>query len=293
MAIVATETPREQVEYKHLAGYAKVKLVAFNPNAAEVQAITGRLPKEEPSYYGQDKNGNSRILMKFFVQVVDGQYAGNVYSIDTFLTNDKCASASGKIQVIDDCGRAQWITNEEFNSKKLPENSKLTPNKWRYAYKGEEVAKHICKVAYNSQSNDPIGWKMSDLFSGKLDELMSDMKAIIAKNIEFYVFIGLRKREYEVDGEKKFAYNPIVKADKSFILRSYNAIENQLSEWIIKNINNDYSRKNNEMYVIAPFGEVNTSNLFGESAPAQSQAEAPAQPAPAPASVNKVDDLPF
>lgn len=301
MAVTVTKKENAVYEIKTMAGYAKAKCIAFNPNAETINNLTKRKLAQEPTYHGVDKNGNAWVRCVFLIQLTESKYAGNIYSLDVFFSNAYVTRESdGKklVQCIDKFGKTDWCDENQMNSQTLPEGSKMsTP--FRAAYRGEKELKHIIKSFANAQATDPIGWKNSnaDIFDGDLSELQSDVQdACIASGNELYFFFGLQKREYkDKDGNTRNAYDTVVNSNPAFILRAYNTPSEQNLAYATKAINSDYNKSRGLVYVVNPFDDVNVDNLFVQSTQQQTPASAPAQ-AQAPVqqpSAPKADELPF
>lgn len=105
---------------KHM-GIGTFEIVAINPDAKEYEALFGRAPQQELNYV-QDRDDHKVARVCVYLRNVTGGATSNfVTQVNFFLENTiKKGKDSGKIKVIDKYGNCRWISEEDYNAKKVP-----------------------------------------------------------------------------------------------------------------------------------------------------------------------------
>lgn len=154
---ISNESPKLYV------GVGSVFVKAICPNMATLNSLYGRnIVTEEPKYVSTVDNGGTPIEMVRIEWVLQTDPAKNngidkMVRASFVLRNQARRNADGtKVQVVDQYGRFAWVTNEEFELKKVPTYTKNgetkqfnITNNYRAAYVGEEALTEALKTYLN------------------------------------------------------------------------------------------------------------------------------------------------
>ena len=149
MAFAKGQESKEASEIKRYIGFAPVKILAVNPNKAQIKELMGYEPTEEPVYTGTQEVDGAKVpyaRIDFIVRTVAEQANGIEITnrLTFFLRNQyRKGSQSGKYQVIDEFGRTAWANEDVIKAKAKimykdgTMEANVTQN-YRPAYVGEE-----------------------------------------------------------------------------------------------------------------------------------------------------------
>lgn len=135
MAIVGNSSNVEtQKVFNLYTGVGKAKVLAINPNLAELNAL-GFNFTNEPEYLTTDENGVQKLKLQFFIQNPDKEDLKT--NITLFLENkDRVNQVGDKYEIINNLGQSTWAATvadaiERTNAK---------GEKW-FSEKGARIAK--------------------------------------------------------------------------------------------------------------------------------------------------------
>lgn len=127
---MAFETSESNNNFKKYTGLNKVKVIAVNPNKAELNAL-GINFKEEPLYITKDKDGKPLIKVDFWVKQEE---SGVITAVKYVLRPEIRKSNDGvKTQYIDKFGGTTWSANKPILSTEYFDATSA-----KEAYNGEE-----------------------------------------------------------------------------------------------------------------------------------------------------------
>lgn len=137
-------TSLEALNIRKFIGVASISILAVNPDNSVMRKYGWEIPlaAEEPKYVVEkEKDGKyiKRARVRFLAQINDFTEKP-VIALDFWVGPNAMVSNKNNIkkcQVIDDYTYTAWVTEEEFNSKRVPANSK-TDTKYRVCHSGEE-----------------------------------------------------------------------------------------------------------------------------------------------------------
>ena len=142
----AKGTETKEFEVKRFIGVAPVRILAVNPNKAEMEKLFGR-EFEEPQYTstveGKDGKDVQSIRLNFVIQPDSNRTSvDSLFNMSLFLRKEYIYnSEKTKVKVIDKYGRTAWVTFEQLKAHEIPMNSngpaKIDSN-YRPVYRGEE-----------------------------------------------------------------------------------------------------------------------------------------------------------
>lgn len=242
MAFGKTSESTEGVPFKKYVGVGSVKVLAVNPNKAELEKLLGHSVEKEPEYLSEvgeeDKVPQARI--DFYVAPDPNKYLGadnkpleTIIKVSLFVTKKyQVGATSGKAKVLDIYGRSAWATKEEVTAKAIPQYSNgpaNISNNYHVAYIGEEELLSFLKTFLNVPSVDK--WEngkivgmidnptdaeagldhINDYFKGDFTEL----KELIAlqPNNKIKILFGVKttddNKQYQVAYTRKFLNNRV------------------------------------------------------------------------------------
>ena len=129
---------------KRYIGVAPVKVLAVNPNKAELEEIYSTTLERETEYTGTTPEGVKTARIDFIV-ATDPKNEGDIdmktkasYFLrkEFMMNNDKT-----KVKVIDKYGRTAWVTKDQYATKEIPMYANGPANidkDYRMMYRGEE-----------------------------------------------------------------------------------------------------------------------------------------------------------
>lgn len=132
-------------EVKKYIGVGTVKVLAVNPSNSILKQYGWTVPDgaDEPSYVSVDKDGKKNARVRFLVQIQELDEKP-IVGIDFWIRPEfRTSNSSGelKVQVIDNFGRAAYVTKEEYDKRAIPLTSNGNPakidKKYRMAHSGE------------------------------------------------------------------------------------------------------------------------------------------------------------
>ena len=259
MAVAQNQAPVEQKEFKNYIGIANTKVVAINPNKAELEKLMGKTIEKDPVYFGESEINGEKVktlFITFYLQPNPKKYLredGTPFKpvAKTFFINNTpyYNRDKSKVLIIDKYGRTAWATVEDAQNHIIPmyTNGPAHIDKdYRMCYRGEEKlfemgAKQTLLRAWSNiqnfeyfnsntqkyeESTTPdmcIAYfdDMKKLFNGDFTELRQLVKQF--SQFEFKAIYGLK----ETNGRKYFDV-----CDYALKLngRSTNAIEKWITE---------------------------------------------------------------
>lgn len=128
-------------------GVGIVKVLALNPNKAELEKIYGREIESEPNYLSSvevDGKQVPTVRLSFVVETDPDKNNGiSVKTNHTYFLRKvyQKGNQSGKYKVIDKYGRTAWVTKEEAQAHAIPQYANGPANidaDYRPCYEGEE-----------------------------------------------------------------------------------------------------------------------------------------------------------
>ena len=208
MAIKIGKQSEEGV-FKLYNGIAAVKVLAVNPNKAELEKLTGRTYDEEPVYRGKDENGNETMRITFYTKTdvnakVNGGIELNLPISFTLVKSRRVGQQSGKIQVIDKFGRTAWVTPAELEAHAVPTYASGPANiapDYRPAVVGEEFLINFLIKWLNipAPANYKDGkWIMKD--NTEDSEVSINLAKVFAGDVSELAEVVNMAREYLVKG---------------------------------------------------------------------------------------------
>ena len=208
MAIKIGKQSEEGV-FKLYKGIAAVKVLAVNPNKAELEKLTGRTYDEEPVYRGKDENGNETMRITFYTKTdvnakVNGGIELNLPISFTLVKSRRVGQQSGKIQVIDKFGRTAWVTPAELEAHAVPTYASGPANiapDYRPAVVGEEFLINFLIKWLNipAPANYKDGkWIMKD--NTEDSEVSINLAKVFAGDVSELAEVVNMAREYLVKG---------------------------------------------------------------------------------------------
>jgi len=192
---VKTEAPVEQSDRVLITGAANLRVVALNPTKTELEEM-GRKPKEEPTYFGQNKAGTAKqIQLDFYLsgQVTpDGEEA----PVDVLVKHTVWIENSTSRNVyIDKFGKFGK------DASKLDASARLSAN-------GEVDLVLFFKALCNLGQKDEAGFTGKEItaISGSGD--ISAVLAIVghAQKNQVRALLGVREQKYQDLFSKQFEY---------------------------------------------------------------------------------------
>ena len=212
------KTKEKKTDYvKELyVGLASVKVVALNPTRAELNKLLGITEgeeKEEFKYLDEDKDGNTRLRLAFWLYDEENdKYL--VQSIN--LTDEERISKDGKkVQIVNSTCETSWVPLAEDSKGELTgeveesliqdwfinftnkDKHLIGEKKWRKALRGEEELVNFLRAWLNMEWFDPDTEIMVDtqkLFKENLKELKGVVGNTEYTN-EFVVLVGVKTDE--------------------------------------------------------------------------------------------------
>ncbi|WP_216726146.1 hypothetical protein [Hymenobacter siberiensis] len=181
---VKDTAPVEENDRVLVTGVANLKVVALNPNKAELEAL-GRKPKEEPKYlYPNSKTGNMQcqvdIWLEGEVEVLDDTELSHVLTKTTFWVED---STSRNVYIDKFGGFGK-------NKEKLDATARL-------AYNGEVDLIQFLKALSNLGKKDPASLSKVAALASQGD--LTEVQGIItrAQKNRVQVLLGVRDGKYQ------------------------------------------------------------------------------------------------
>lgn len=147
---------KETVGFKKFIGVVPVNVLAVNPTAKELEALTGNKPDQEPVYIFNKEIDNKqvklvRIAIKLKPQPLDQSMEIPTLTLNVFLQQSLIYnSLKTKVKVIDKYGRTGWVTIEEAHNKIVPNDKNGNPlnldRDYRTTFIGEEELMEFIKA---------------------------------------------------------------------------------------------------------------------------------------------------
>ena len=168
MAFAKGEVSKEASEVTRYIGFAPVKVLAFNPNKAQIKELMGFEPQEEPVYIGsQDVDGKKvdYVRLSFVVRTTEEPEVTQMLTY--FIRNQYVkGSQSGKYFVGDHYGNTAWATEDVIKAKQTVMYSngpaKLIGD-YRPLYEGEiEVIRFLKEFIVLGSPGDTNGFNYVD-----------------------------------------------------------------------------------------------------------------------------------
>lgn len=238
----------EEGNFKFYKGMGAFKVVALNPNKAELEKLTGRTLEKEPEYMGKSDEGYDTLRLTFYLQTDTEHHLNN--GIDLLIPvsfnlgkTQRVGSASGKVQVIDKYGRTAWATVEDIRNKTIPQYKNGPANidkDFRPACVGEESLIDFLKAWLNipnpmtfkddkwimvpNPEESEVSLDIKALFSGNLNEISSMLP--LAKEFVVKCAVGVKTNDdggqFQSVFSKAFAKNAV---------KSYDSIEKEINSF--------------------------------------------------------------
>lgn len=299
MAFAKGKQSTDSVEIKRYKGVGTVSVLAVNPTKDEWNKLTGGNMEKEPEYTSIGEDGIKRARITLLVKPDPTKTVGGVEPIIpiTFWFRKAAVqgSQSGKYQIIDKYGETAWATQEEIQSKKIPQYTNGPANidaDYRKIVNGEEaftkfLKAYLCIPSTRSMVNG--AWveradksdcearldNIVKIFDGDFKEIKSILNA--QPNNHVQVLFGVRTAE---DGREYQDFFTQVFLTQSNYRRT--AFAKELT-----------AQKNLGRYGNVDFGDMeNISNLY-ECSLTPSVVQPSAAPIPTLQPEQEDDDLPF
>jgi len=205
-------------------GFSKVRVVALNPTRAELSKLFGKSEdeeeKEEFKYLDEDKDGNRRLRLAFWLYDEDNDkyFVQNLSLVDEERKNKE----GNKVQIINSTCGTSWVPYKEDAKGNITDEVEegliqdwfiqftdktkqfLGKKKWKKAIRGEEELGIFLRAWLNMQWNDPDTEVLVD--TKKLfQENLKDFKSMIGNEEftnEFVILTGVRTSDE--DSTKKY-----------------------------------------------------------------------------------------
>ena len=121
MAVAKGQQSTDAVEIKKYIGVGAVKVLAVNPNKAQIKELMGYEPQEEPVYTGVQEIDGKKInyaRVDFIVRTDESTGINYTGRMSFFIRNQyRKGSQSGKYQVIDAYNNTAWATEDVIKAK--------------------------------------------------------------------------------------------------------------------------------------------------------------------------------
>lgn len=222
---VRETTERKEFVKDLYVGFANVRVAGINPTRAQMNKMFGKTDdgsdeKEEFKYLDEDKDGNTRFRLAFWLndEENDKYFVQSINLIDA----PRISNDGKKVQLINSTCDTTWVpfkVDDEGNVLDEP-NEKLIPNwfleftnkekevlgkkKWRVSLRGEEELAKFLRVWVNMDWWDPGTEVMVDtkkLFQENTKELKEIVDSMqLSKN--FVILTGVRTNKD--DNTKKY-----------------------------------------------------------------------------------------
>lgn len=204
-------------------GFASVRVAAINPTRAELAKLLGSEggeEKDEFKYLDEDKDGNTRLRLAFWLYDEEND---KYFVQGITLTDEERKSKDGKkVQIINSTCGTSWVPFQENAKGELTDEAEesliqdwflqftdkdknvIGKKRWRKALRGEEELGIFLRTWLNMQWNDPDTEVMVDtkkLFQENLKELRSMIGSEEFSN-QFVILTGVRTSEE--DPTKKY-----------------------------------------------------------------------------------------
>lgn len=174
----------ESKEFKKYTGLNKVKVIAVNPNKAELNSL-GINFKEEPLYVTKDNEGKPMVKVDFWVK----QEESNIIAPVKYILRPEInkSEAKGKTQWIDKFGGTTWspekplINGEYFDAPSA-----------KAAYSGEEDLIKFLKAWLNVKKGGEATLATDKLVKGDFTEIKS-----FKSNNNIWVLFTVSQNKYQ------------------------------------------------------------------------------------------------
>lgn len=175
MAVGSSRDSSGTLEIKNYIGIGSVKVLAVNPNKAELEKLYGRQLEKEPEYLGKSEiNGTEfpQVRINFIVKTDPDAIVNSKIDMTTNLNfflrkTYRFNKDQTKVQVIDKYGRTAWVTKEQCQTHEIPvySNGPARIDKdYRPCYDGEEDLTNFIRNYLNISDVDRYvdgAWKMA------------------------------------------------------------------------------------------------------------------------------------
>jgi len=263
MAVVTSNTATASTvkDFKFWTGVIPYKVVAVNPNLAELKKLGIDYLKEEPEYISKQNFGNGDVvnsIVDFWVQSVQGPDVPEDLDILTnirFRINHEQwkGTNSGKVQFINKYGRVAWADSIEA----LNENGFYINEESRPAHRGEEEL-HKFLFAWLNMTYDTKEKKYDACLldaSKIIDRNFSELKAIVTGAKEYIVKILTGVQVSEKDGKVRY-YQTLY---NQMFLKHNQVSTNRMEEYISRDDFTAFSTANRPIHYSFEIREFNKS----------------------------------
>lgn len=275
--IIKQNEQRERTEWKYFSGKLQVKCVGLNPQTKEeAQAMTGS--EYVPSYHGTTKDGVDWSKLDYWMECTqEGPHKGKRFCLTFFLMDQPDeVKSTGKFFTMDSKGNSLYLDEAGL------EEHKKNGEKLRKAYKGEKDWKAFLKTICNLKKDDDCTVNTKMVIGDNFTEVLDDAKLIVDSNNEIIIFVGLRKRTYEKDGETKTTFDTDVYTQVKPTWSKSDYVEKGIEKYREKAL------AGGRYYATNPYDEVDMKDIFGEE---EKKEEASAPEAPAQVESPKVEPV--
>lgn len=150
--------------FKKYEGFGISKILAVNPNKAELEKILGREIANEPVYVDKDANGVDRVKLSFVMQTVPEKNGGIEIIVigNLWLYKQPRTTEDGRTMYIDRYGNVKWLQKDELKSPIAGFDSASA----RIACKGEDELVSLIRTFRNIESavkfEEGKGWSFKE-----------------------------------------------------------------------------------------------------------------------------------
>jgi hypothetical protein len=220
---------------KNYVGLGAVKMVAFQPNRKELEALLGKDLERDPDYSIKDNpDGSKNRPLSFWFENSEGK----LISERIYVSNQPITTKNkDKFKFINEVGQVSYFaaTSEEIaNNPKV--NKWYKPNGMRKLMEGEDTLYSLLQqfVRYDSraeganwlQTMNNIGLTAENLYNGNYDGMKKFLAYIQQNDNQCVILHAVRRRETD-EG---------VRYNQQLILREetmFRTTDGQVMEWMI------------------------------------------------------------
>ncbi len=235
-------------EFKKKVGWFEFKPLKFNPTLQEMESLGGFLPEDEPEYVGVDKDGNTKVNVVVYGEILNDKNT-HLQPRFTLIDKDVVSEKTGKIQYINSVGDTQWAESEEqlqpwftqFQNK----NKEIIGTKGvRKAKVGEEGLLKFVRAWVKVDYFDPKTELFLDLdriFKGDLSELNEMIGTEMAGTVVAVATIRTVNTEEGESKEYQSVYNKaFLPGSYMRVLRVNSSKKPRVVEKFLEEISGDY-----------------------------------------------------
>lgn len=205
MALKGTE--RESKNYEKYVGLFTGKVVAVNPNKAELEKLLNTTLENEITYKDvNEENGAKKIILSFWIKANNPEI-NNLFNVKIFLENTIRVSSTGKTQYINTIGQTSF--SDDIDT--IPDFIK--ERKLRKALIGEEtlykfLSSWLSDLDMSSPNTEISLDNIQNLFNNKTTELRDSIENFHDKSIGLLATIRTSAEGKDYQGIYSYEFLP-------------------------------------------------------------------------------------